>query len=294
MDHDLDPLVGQPEEVVGLDDLEALVHEGRRVDRDAAAHPPGGMVEGLLGGDRLELLGRPSAEGAAGGGEDAGHHRSRGTPSRSWNIAECSESTGDAGARAGAGRVDQLPAHDQALLVGERHRQAPLERGQGRGRPAAPTIPFSTTSGSLASMRSPWSRPPPEWRCARPVGRRLLVHLADPAAARQAAAGHVGGRLDHLEGLHADGPRAAEDEDADHASECSEGPRRARGECEARANAPGLTGPSVHQGLGGLAEGGHQAHRGVEVVRVAGLDDLVDVAGGDRDAAGRGAVARQP
>lgn len=48
---------------------------------------------------------------------------------------------------------------------------------------------------------------------------------------------------------------------------------------------------SVHEGLGGLAEGGDQGDGGVEVGGVAGLDHLMDVPGGDRDAAGRGPVA---
>ena len=37
---DVDVLVGHAEEVVGLDDLEALVHQRRRVDGDLAAHGP--------------------------------------------------------------------------------------------------------------------------------------------------------------------------------------------------------------------------------------------------------------
>ena len=49
-DH-LDPLVLDPEEVVRLDELEALVRERRGVDRDLRAHGPRGMRERLLHGD---------------------------------------------------------------------------------------------------------------------------------------------------------------------------------------------------------------------------------------------------
>ena len=50
VDDDVDLLVGRPEQVVGLDQLEALVHQRGRVDRDLAAHRPGRMRERLLDG----------------------------------------------------------------------------------------------------------------------------------------------------------------------------------------------------------------------------------------------------
>ena len=50
VDDDVDPLVGEAEQVMGLDHLEALVHQGRRVDGDPPAHLPGGMGEGLARG----------------------------------------------------------------------------------------------------------------------------------------------------------------------------------------------------------------------------------------------------
>ena len=59
----------QGEEAAGLDDLEALVHQGGGVDRDALTHDPGGVFERLLGGDVLEVAEWGVAEGATGGGE---------------------------------------------------------------------------------------------------------------------------------------------------------------------------------------------------------------------------------
>ena len=43
---------GDAEQLVGLDHLEALVHERRRVDRDLGAHVPGGVPERVGHGDR--------------------------------------------------------------------------------------------------------------------------------------------------------------------------------------------------------------------------------------------------
>ena len=48
VDHNVDLGVRNPEEVVGLDQLQALVDQRRRVDRNLAAHLPGGMRKRLL------------------------------------------------------------------------------------------------------------------------------------------------------------------------------------------------------------------------------------------------------
>ena len=55
VDGDADLRGRQVEEAAGLDDLEALVHHGGGVDGDALAHDPGGVLEGLRGGDVLEV-----------------------------------------------------------------------------------------------------------------------------------------------------------------------------------------------------------------------------------------------
>ncbi len=57
------------EEAAGFDDFEALVEHGGGVDGDALAHDPGGVLEGLRGGDAVEVGERGVAEGAAGGRE---------------------------------------------------------------------------------------------------------------------------------------------------------------------------------------------------------------------------------
>ena len=48
-----------------LDDLQALVDEGGRIDRDLPPHFPGGMPEGVCWTNRLEILRGTAAEGAA-------------------------------------------------------------------------------------------------------------------------------------------------------------------------------------------------------------------------------------
>ena len=57
------------EEMLGLYDLKALVHEGGGVDGDLGAHVPRGVRERVCGGDGLELSARLAVEGAAGAGE---------------------------------------------------------------------------------------------------------------------------------------------------------------------------------------------------------------------------------
>ncbi len=69
VDGDADLRGRKVEEAAGFDDLEALVHHGGGVDGDALAHDPGGVLEGLGGGDVVEVGEGGVAEGATGGGE---------------------------------------------------------------------------------------------------------------------------------------------------------------------------------------------------------------------------------
>src|SRR2546429_8208640 len=71
--HDyLDPVVRQREQEMRLDQLEALVGEGRRVDGDLRAHVPRRMRQRIGGLDVLPLLTRPPPERTAPGGEHEG------------------------------------------------------------------------------------------------------------------------------------------------------------------------------------------------------------------------------
>ena len=86
VDDDVDPLDRHAEEVVGLDQLEALVHERGAVDRDAPPHVPCRVGERLLGRDRGELGGRTATEGAAGCGQHETVHVTR--PLRADQLVE--------------------------------------------------------------------------------------------------------------------------------------------------------------------------------------------------------------
>ncbi len=55
MNDNLDGVVVDIVQPVGLDDLQALVGEGRRVDRDLRSHRPRRVSKSLLRGDRGEV-----------------------------------------------------------------------------------------------------------------------------------------------------------------------------------------------------------------------------------------------
>ena len=114
-------------------DLQRLVHQRGRVDRDLRPHPPGRVPQRLRGGDV-----RP-ARGATGPG--TGRRRRSGSPGAppaavpacsAWKIAECSLSTGRSVRPATPGQVHhQRAGDDQRLLVGQGDDLARLQRRPG-------------------------------------------------------------------------------------------------------------------------------------------------------------------
>ena len=66
---DLDVVVVQAKEVVGLDHLQALVHQGGGIDRDLAPHAPVGVAGGIGHGGLVQISRVPVAEGTAAGGQ---------------------------------------------------------------------------------------------------------------------------------------------------------------------------------------------------------------------------------
>ena len=83
VDQHLDALGRHVEQPVRLDHLEALVHHGRRVDRDLAAHHPVGMRAGLLRRDAASSCSSGvRAERPAGGGEHDASRRADRVASR--------------------------------------------------------------------------------------------------------------------------------------------------------------------------------------------------------------------
>jgi hypothetical protein len=133
MNDHVDPLVGCPEEMVGLHHLEALVHQGRRIDRDLAAHRPGRMVQGLLDGYIAQFVPRASAEGPAAGGDREPVDRAGRLPGdqlvqgRVLGVDRHDPRPGCL-----CERADELTAHDQGLLVGKSQVDPLPQRRDGR------------------------------------------------------------------------------------------------------------------------------------------------------------------
>src|SRR3546814_8561014 len=72
MDEDLDAVEPDREQMMRLDQFEALVHHRCRIDTDLCPHRPVGMRDRLRGAHALHIGGFHGAErGAAGGQDDA-------------------------------------------------------------------------------------------------------------------------------------------------------------------------------------------------------------------------------
>ena len=146
VDDDFDPVVREPEEHMRLDQLEPLVGERRRVHGDLRTHAPGGMRQRLCRRHVRELVSRAATNGPPDAVSTSESTVSRARPSRHWNTALCSLSTGSSPPRA-AGRPARAHRRRRGSLVCQRERDAPLERSQGRPTPAKPTTALRTTSG---------------------------------------------------------------------------------------------------------------------------------------------------
>ena len=141
MDDHIQLLGRHVEEELGLDQLQTLVHERGRVDRDLAAHRPLGMLAGLLGRGGGDSLRRPGPERPARSGQDQ-------TPNGTARIHAGSairqaledgivlavdRQQRDAGLAAGS--AEKRAGHDDGFLVGQQHRACAARRRQ-RGRQA--------------------------------------------------------------------------------------------------------------------------------------------------------------
>ena len=173
VDDDVDALVGDAEEVMCLDHLEALVEQRRRVDRDLAAHVPGRVRERLLARHVAEVA--AAAEGPARRGQHEPVHRARRlgvdqlVERRVLGVHGNEQRPGRLGERG-----DQLAADHEALLVGEREVDALGQRDDRRAEPRRA-----------------------EDRVEHHVGARRRDQLAHPLLPRQhlAVEGLGGGRL---------------------------------------------------------------------------------------------------
>ena len=227
VDDDVDPFVGDAEEVVRLDHLEALVHQRRAVDRDPAAHLPGRVVERLGDAYGAEIV--AAAEGAAGGGDQqavdgAGSLGADQLVERRVLGVDRQEPR----SRRLGERHHQLAAEHQALLVGERDVDPGAERGDGRAEPggADDAVEDEVRLGCrdqppyalLTGEHGPLPRLGGARRGIR-VGERNRRDAVPPGLAHGHPPATPGGqpdglqfrrRLDHLERLRPDRPRRAE------------------------------------------------------------------------------------
>ena len=253
MHDDVDGVVADIVQPVGLDDLQALVGERRGVDRDLGSHGPGRVPQGLRRGDGGEL--RPASRRGTGPPDAVSTRRAipaPGSPTRHCQIAECSESIGrshasgvasgsrgsDGGPRGGPGpRLGhhQVAAGDQRLLVGgrddlagaqrrehgpERHDARRCRRSRGRRRRG-----WRAARGrrrpERARCRPGRSRAAPSSARATAAGRRRRAWASSSARVAAGREGHdpepVRVRLEHLDGLAADAPGRAEQRDAEAA-----------------------------------------------------------------------------
>ena len=131
VDHHLDRVVGDPEELVGLDDLEALVHQGRGVDGDLGSHRPGRVGERLSHADRGQILSWTAPEGSTRRGEDQSSDVALvAGPQALVEGAVLRIDRDDLGAGGPSRPLHHRCAGDQRLLVGECESTAGLERGK--------------------------------------------------------------------------------------------------------------------------------------------------------------------
>ena len=179
MDDDLDLLRRQPEQQVRLDQLEALVHHGGRIDRDLGAHVPVGMGQRLLRRGLGHVGQRPVAERPAGRRQDQPVDGVALAAARStWKIALCSESTGSSAPpdsrspRSAAGRRKPAPP----CWPAPPWRRGGQRPGSAQGRRSPPPQPSPIPPAATPPRPPPRGPPPPRSRC-RPG------HLSGPGSA---------------------------------------------------------------------------------------------------------------
>ena len=241
VDDDVDLIGADAEQPVRLDDLEALVHQRRRIDGDLAAHAPGRMPQRLLGGHAEQFRRAPAAKRSARGGQDepadlatrraragtgesrcarcrpAGSRRRAGArpPSRSRRPSPglpCSRARSSSRARS-------RPAPLRALRCPTTRRARDRRRVRSRPRPGR-RGPFPRSAASCTPVGAkPIERLARRHRDdARPVARDLLAEQLGILAGREADDRQaIGMRVDDGQRALPDRSGRAEDGDAFHA-----------------------------------------------------------------------------
>ena len=138
MDHALgvddngDVVRGDPKQMHGLHEFEALVHHGRAVDGDLRAHAPVGVPDRLLGCHVLKLCPRLPAEGAAGAGQQDLVQLPGLSPHEALEDGRVlGVHRDDLGAHLSGAPHDDLARADKGLLVGKGDALSPVDGGEG-------------------------------------------------------------------------------------------------------------------------------------------------------------------
>ena len=191
----------QAEEQVSLDQLQALVHHRRRVDRDLGAHVPVGMGDGLLGRRLFHLVearcgtARPRRSGSSGRWRGDGAARGPGR----WRCARCPR----AAAPSRRLRVTRSPAQTSTSLFASATTAPRRAATRVGSRPAEPTIAAMTQSAgrfaasttaagpAAASIAVPASacfsvRYSPSWQTTSGPARHARIASAEFPARRPA------------------------------------------------------------------------------------------------------------
>ena len=251
MDDDLDGVVADIVQPVRLDDLQALVRERRRVDRDLGAHRPGRVAEGLGRGRprpgsprRRRGTARPTRSGSARRRSPSTRRRAtarwRSAPSRS----ACSQASGlaygspgriaaCAAARSRASGITRWPPATSVSLLAVATilpARSAARTGRRLTTPPVPTTTRSTSSrvASRSSASGPPTRSVPAGRSSpasagaiaqgdrgRTKARGLLREQAGVRAGRERDDPEcLRMRVEDLDGLAADRAGRAEERDA--------------------------------------------------------------------------------
>ena len=177
------PGAGHAEQQAGLDQLEALVHQRGRIDRDLAAHAPARVGAGLVRRHAGHALERRAQERPARGGEqDAAH--ARGPAAR---LAAPAAGTGRSRcARCRSGSASAPP--ERAASIKQRRRPSPAIPCWRAARACRRAPPPASTAGR-PRRRSPPSRRRTSGLAAQSLERvRARQHLESPSRPHAGAA----------------------------------------------------------------------------------------------------------
>ncbi len=134
MDDNVDVVVGHAEEQMRLDQLETLVHQGGRVDRDERPHVPRRVRKGLFGRHLAQLVTSAAPERPAACGQDELAHLRGPTTAQALGERGVLGVHRDEPGRVTAEGVEyQRATGDERLLVGQGHRATRTQRRERRG-----------------------------------------------------------------------------------------------------------------------------------------------------------------